>query len=273
MCNISQIKPKLQKLLKENLSLSQHEANCEIETIFDFCLSWNKTERELKQNQNLPQNILEQIENIVSERLKRIPLQYILGQAYFYGLKLKVNSKVLIPRPETELMVEMALQKLKNINKPKILEIGTGSGCISIALASQLQTKNPQIIATDISPDCLQIAQENAQTHKVQSFINFELADLVNEKHLQTNFDLLISNPPYIAEDEFESLSAEVKCEPYIALITNKGLECFERIAKLNLKTRHILFELDPKRAEQIQEIFGGTIYLDLNCFKRFLMV
>ena len=95
----------------------------------------------------------------------------------------------------------------------------------------------------------------------------------MNEKHLQTNFDLLISNPPYIAEDEFESLSAEVKCEPYIALITNKGLECFERIAKLNLKTRHILFELDPKRAEQIQEIFGGTIYLDLNCFKRFLMV
>lgn len=274
MCSIFQIQRKLQELFKDNLHLSSSEANCEIETIFDFCLPWNKIWRSLNQDQKLSQNQLKQIKNIVSERIQKIPLQYILKQAYFYGLKFKVNSDVLIPRPETESLVEIALKKLKNTNKPKILEIGTGSGCISIILANFLKKQNPQIIATDILPNCLKIAQENAKMHEVENFISFELADLVSEEHLQADFDLLISNPPYIAEEEFENLAEEVKKEPYTALITKGGLECFERIANLNLKTRNILLELDPKRAEAIQKIFGGgTIYLDLNGLKRFLVV
>jgi len=186
---------------------------------------------------------------------------------------------VLIPRPETETLVEIALAELSSVvQSKKILEIGTGSGCISVALACNLQ--NAQIIATDISSDCLEVASRNAFLNGVSERISFEQADLVNELHLNQTFDLLISNPPYIAESEFADLQDEVKLEPYLALVGHNnldGLNYYRRIADLKMKAKIILLEIDSGRAEQIKEIFEQkgfgevTLLNDLNGQPRFL--
>ncbi len=207
-------------------------------------------------------------------------MQYIFGKAYFFGLQFLVSTNVLIPRPETETLIEIALSKLKDKPEPKILEIGTGSGCISIALAKKLSAQNPQIIATDISSGALKIAEENAKLNQVNEFINFEKTDLVSDITKEKNYDLLISNPPYISEAEFESLQSEVKQEPKLALVglnNHDGLIYYKQIADLQIKANSFLLELDPGRAKTIKNIFESDGYSnvqilnDLNGLDRFL--
>jgi release factor glutamine methyltransferase len=262
---ISEIKYKLQRLFESHLALNRLEAQAEIEAILDFCTKTNRTERELKREQIITEAQLNLIDKVVSRRLQKIPLQYIQEQAYFFGLKFFVNSSVLIPRPETETLVELAIKLLKDTLKPQILEIGTGSGCISIALAKKLEA---QIIATDICPEALKVAEQNALIHNVERFIKFEYADLATLECLAMDFDLVISNPPYIAESEFKSLAEEVKNEPYLALVGGNGLIYYERIAGLDLKTKYILLELDPKRSEEIKKIYEKQSFTEINLIK-----
>lgn len=154
------------------------------------------------------------------------PPQYILQKAWFYGLELKVNPSVLIPRPETEGLVELALRLIRP--DAGILEIGTGSGAIAIALATHL----PQaaILATDSSPAALELARRNAPAHGCH--IDFHLCDLFPDT--RDSFDLIISNPPYISEDEFASLEPRVRdYEPRQALLAKQdGLEFYHRILR-----------------------------------------
>lgn len=192
------------------------------------------------------------------EGLKRLkqgePVQYIIGNVNFYGNTLKVTKDVLIPRFETELLVDKTINYIKEyLNKEvKILDIGTGSGAISITLKKEL---NCSIDAIDISEKALEIAKENAKNNKTD--INFFKSDIFS--NIKDKYDVIISNPPYISEDE-EIEDIVKNNEPHIALFAkNKGLEFYERILKeasnyINNKAI-IAFEIGRYQGNEIIEI------------------
>jgi len=153
----------------------------------------------------------------LQRRVSGEPLAYILGWREFYGLRLRVNNSVLIPRPETEMLVDLALQCLSSDGPVSILDLGTGSGAIALALAAQLSTAD--LVAADISAEALLLAQHNAEQHSLTQRIRFHqgnwyqaLPDGLNK------FDLIISNPPYVAADDAHLLQGDCRHEPRLAL-------------------------------------------------------
>jgi release factor glutamine methyltransferase len=170
-------------------------------------------------------------ENSIARRLRHEPVQYITGQQEFYGLTLKVTPAVLIPRPETEHLVEAVLKLLPTNKSVKIADIGTGSGAIAIALAAHL----PQaaITALDISPEALTIATINAREHNVAARIRFLQSDLLSAlDHEAETFDAIVSNPPYVAESDHATLHPQVRdYEPATALFAGEtGLDIYHRL-------------------------------------------
>lgn len=195
------------------------------------------------------------------EKLKRgIPVQYIVGNTEFYGHKINVNKDVLIPRFETEELVENTLKYIeKYFNKEiKVLEIGTGSGCISIALKKEKQDLD--ITATDISKKALKVAKRNAKENEVDiKFVNTNLYDGINSK-----FDVIISNPPYISKDE-EIMDIVYNNEPHLALFAdNDGLYFYEQILKNIKKVLNnkylICFEIGMTQAERIKNLANENL-------------
>jgi release factor glutamine methyltransferase len=190
------------------------------------------------------------------------PLQYIVGSVEFYGLELKVNPSVLIPRPETEILVETIIENHKDKENLKILDIGTGSGNISIALAKHLN--NCEITAIDINEDAIKTAGANASFNKVEGQIHFIKKDILNgNKISDEKFDIIVSNPPYIALNEFPSLQPELKeFEPKSALTDfSDGLKFYEKIVKdarnILLKPNgHLYFELGKDQHSKVEEFF-----------------
>jgi len=188
-----------------------------------------------------------------ARRVAGEPSQYITGTAWFYGLELQVASGVLIPRPETEGLVELALNLL-NPNAT-VLDIGTGSGAIAIALKHNLGTLN--VHATDISPKALEVAGSNAFRHRLT--IDFHQADLFPDNAL--SYDMVISNPPYIKESDYYSLPKHILVhEPKNALLAgDNGLEYYHRILiKATSVLSHgayILFEIGYDQADAINYI------------------
>jgi len=174
-------------------------------------------------------------EDLLRRRLNREPLAYITGQQEFWSLGFLVSGDVLVPRPETETLVERALKHLATINNreaPRILELGTGSGAIAVALASELP--QAEIVATEIAPAALQIAHRNASRNGVSNAIRFLQGDLFTalDQELEKDFDLILSNPPYIPRGEIAHLEAEVsRWEPRAALDGGvDGLDFYRRI-------------------------------------------
>jgi release factor glutamine methyltransferase len=174
-------------------------------------------------------------EDLLRRRLNREPLAYITGQQEFWSLGFLVSGDVLVPRPETETLVERALKQLATINNreaPRILELGTGSGAIAVALASELP--QAEIVATEIVPAALQIARRNASRNGVSNAIRFLQGDLFTalDQELEKDFDLILSNPPYVPRGEIAHLEAEVsRWEPRAALDGGvDGLDFYRRI-------------------------------------------
>jgi len=188
--------------------------------------------------------------NSILEQLKKeIPVQYLLGKTSFYGLEFEVNSTVLIPRPETEELVEWIIQNQKSSfdsaqddsGKIKILDIGTGSGCIAISLAKNLA--NAQIFAIDVSEKALATAQKNAEINEVNvTFISKNILEVVTlsaVEGLEQQFDVIVSNPPYVRELEKQEIKKNVlDNEPHLALFVddNDALIFYRKIAKLAQK-------------------------------------
>jgi release factor glutamine methyltransferase len=168
-----------------------------------------------------------QFESFVTRRTASEPIQYILGEQEFYGLPFTVTPDVLIPRPETEHLVEAVLQRVDPQASANILDVGTGSGAIAVALAYNLP--NAQITATDLSPAALAVAQRNAQRHGVTGRMAFRQSDLLQEFN-RPCFDVIVSNPPYIADREV--LEPQVaNYEPHSALYSGPtGREIYERL-------------------------------------------
>lgn len=180
-------------------------------------------ERQLTQQQTQQYNVM------LRRRQTGEPLQYILGVQEFFGLPFRVTPAVLIPRPETEHLVEAAIVRLRSMEQPRILDVGTGSGAIAVALAHSLPAS--RLTAVDISGAALRLAEQNAKENGVAHRIRFVESDLMPAVQAET-FDAIVSNPPYIAMGERKQLPVEVRdFEPEQALFAGaSGLEIIERL-------------------------------------------
>lgn len=179
----------------------------------------------------------EHLENAFWQLTKRrghhFPIQYLTGFQEFYGRQFRVTPSVLIPRPETELLVETALQLLKHHSSPRVLELGTGSGCIAVSIACERE--DVRITAVDIDPSSLAIAQENATSHCCLDRVDLLCGDLTAPIVMEKGFDLILSNPPYVGFKERGSVSPEVALyEPPKAVFSGaEGTEVIESILRL----------------------------------------
>jgi release factor glutamine methyltransferase len=169
-------------------------------------------------------------EAALAQRTRGVPTQYITGHQEFWGLDLIVSPAVLIPRPETEHVIETVLELARGIPSPRIVDVGTGSGCIALALAKELP--DAEIHAVDISCEALVVARANALRHDLGSHIRFQEGDLLTDLPRGGFFDFVVSNPPYIGKSEEEQLPREVReFEPHTALFSGpNGWEVIDRL-------------------------------------------
>ncbi len=231
------------------------------EVLLSHLLGIERVELYLKADQSLNQTRFANFKSLITRRGHREPLQYLTGRQEFWSLDFKITEGVLIPRPETEILVEEAAKILgkeqSSISQPRILDLGTGCGVIGISLAKEIGSA--WILATDICESALGVARENAARHQVEEKILFLCADLFNplkDNHLC--FNLIISNPPYIPSGGFNQLEPEVRnFEPRQALNGGEeGLEFLCRIAdqadKFLLPGGWLLLEVGEGQAEKV---------------------
>ena len=177
----------------------------------------------------LPEQI-SRYEKLIEHRTKKFPVAYLTGQREFFGMKFAVTPDVLIPRPDTEILVQVAIEKLSKIDSPIFLDIGTGSGAICISVLKQLKTA--RAVTVDISAGAIECAKFNAEKFGVDDRINFYVGNLF-EPLCEQKFHAVISNPPYIPTKDLATLQAEVQREPIIALDGGAdGLNFYRRIVE-----------------------------------------
>lgn len=199
----------------------------------------------------------------VRRRTNREPLQYITGRQEFWGLEFEVTQDVLIPRPETEILVEAAVAMLSKFDSPRFCEVGVGSGCISVSMLHSI--KGATAVATDVSTPSLQVARRNAKKHGVDTRIDIIEADLFDS--LDERFDVIVSNPPYVPESEIADLQPEVRdYEPRRALTGGAdGLDVVRRIATESprrLRACGVLFiEIGYDQAERVANLFDKSVW------------
>lgn len=209
----------------------------------------------------------------ISLRALRRPLPYITGEAWFYGRVFKINRAVLIPRPETEILVEMALAACRNIESPKLADIGTGSGCLAVTLAAE--RPDASIWATDLSADALKEARKNVVRYQLQNRVTLLHGDLLGPLPSDLRLDVVVSNPPYVTEAEHSELQPEVRdYEPRLALsglgdaAGPDGTALHRRIlaeAPASLKPGGwVLLEVGANQAALVAEIASELGYTDV---------
>jgi release factor glutamine methyltransferase len=231
-----------------------------IELVLRSLLDCSRVELYQRFDTNLSNSQQIRLGEIVIELEKYKPIQYILGETEFYGLLFIVGPGILIPRHETEELVEWIVNDFKNKNSLKILDIGTGSGCIAVALAKNLAT--PEIYATDVSDEALEYARQNAALNNCK--IYFLRQDIFSiEKIMPENYDIIVSNPPYVPESDKHTMQANVlEYEPRLALFVpdSDPLLFYKRILDLALIAGKpggkVYFEIYEKYGEKIQELF-----------------
>jgi release factor glutamine methyltransferase len=208
----------------------QPDAYRDAELLLLHTLNLPRTALILDPNRPLTETEQATYDRAIERRATGEPIQYITGEQEFYGLKLRVTPAVLIPRPETELLVEAVLERLPSNRPLRIADIGTGSGAISIALS--VHRPQAQITTLDISPAALDIARENALTHAVADRIRFLESDLLDAVASEPPFDAIVSNPPYVPETDRATLHPQVRDhEPATALFAGPdGLAIYTRL-------------------------------------------
>lgn len=256
------------------------------ELVCEKYLNYSKTEVKQHFNENINQSNLINIYNAGVELKKGTPIQYILKEAYFYNLKFNVNSSTLIPRPETEELVDLIIkefkQETKNNQTLNILDIGTGSGCIPITLKKHLP--DAKVVGIDISEEALEVAKSNSIKNNVEvEFLKLNiLSQLITHN---STFNTIVSNPPYVLNSEAQQMDARVlEHEPHLALFVedNDPIIFYKRI--IDLCSKHLeekgwlFFELNPLYATSVKnyandcKIFNFTEILnDMSGKQRFL--
>jgi len=278
----------INKLLLKNKSRLEYykieEAQLESELIVMHVLNLNKSDLLLNLQKNVTKLELAKNDAIIKKRQKNIPLAYILKFQYFYNAKFYVDNKVLIPRQETEILVEVCLSILENIkSKIKILEIGTGSGIITGTLSQILNTKNIEYIATDISFESLKIAKHNILKINKNTKLNLINNDLING--LKGEYKFIISNPPYLSSEDMKTINKELRSEPVKALYGGeKGYEITEKILKqlssVEIVFENLILEINPsnktylmKMIKQLFSDYFSYVIKDYNGNNRFILL
>ena len=253
------------KFLSEINNFSRREVTSFAYLSIEKILGYSKSDCIIHSNHELTNDNIISFENIINDIKQNIPIQYILGEAHFYDLKFKVNSSTLIPRGETEELVQYILLH----DFISVLEIGTGSGCIAVSIA---KNSNANITAIDNSIEALEIAKSNAILNSVK--INFELIDVFNFSDTK-KYDLIVSNPPYVLESEKKLMNKNVlDYEPHNALFVsdNDPLIYYKEIAKIatnNLNKNGLLFfEINEKYSKQIIELLFNLNFVDIELKK-----
>lgn len=254
----------------------------EIEWLIRSVLSISRIDVYLNFDRLLSLKELKRLKSFVNRRLKKEPLQYITESCEFYGREYFVNNNVLIPRSETETLIDLALENLKGLSLPKILDIGTGSGCLAITLASEIS--NSIVTGIDISQKAINVANVNKSKNKLKN-ISFKKIDILRQT-INDQFDLIISNPPYITMDELVTVMKDVKeYEPLIALTDGAdGLTFYRRfssIARDSLKKNgSMLLEVGidnhPKKVQDVfikQGFINTKLLKDLNGDDRVILI
>lgn len=249
-----------------------------IELLLAHALKLKRFDLYMQFDRPLLEEELAPLRNMVKRRAAGEPLQYILGEAAFHSRTFLVRPGVLIPRPETELLVEEALRRTQAL---RCLDVGTGCGCIAITVAAE--RPGTEVVGIDISEQALEIAQENALRLETKH-VNFRRVDFFDDEEVAElgSFDLIISNPPYIAEVDIAELQVEVRDhEPHIALTDGgDGLKFYRRfvhVAPTLLRQEGTLFlELGYNQGPEVRKLFEGAgfevdIYTDLNRIERIL--
>lgn len=276
-----QFKHLSQKFINDlNAIYHQDEAQAMFLITLQHLLELNRAAYLLNKDKEVSPEELSRFEAVLSELLKGKPLQYILGETYFYGLKFKVNSSVLIPRPETEELVDWIISvcSSKNIVNHQssivnLIDIGTGSGCIAISLKKNLL--NTRVYALDIAADALETAKQNAVLNSVE--VDFIQDDILKSQYAicNTEYDIIVSNPPYIKEDEKSAMHHNVLAnEPYQALfVSNENpLIFYDAIAEFALKnlTKNgcLFFEINEFLGQQTVNLLKDKGFINIELRK-----
>lgn len=233
----------------------------------------------LSRDRALSESELSKFKDYLKRRAAKEPLQYILGETEFMSLPFVVDDGVLIPRPETEILVEKTLQKCtqKFASKDRIaiLEFGSGSGCIAVSLAHYLE--NAWVTSLDVSEEAVKIAEKNARLNAVEErtrFLNLDFNSPQIPNRFPEKFDVLVSNPPYVSAADFETLPEEIKnYEPAVALHDNAdGFSFFRKIAELSQSlvwaTGFVALEVGLDQAQHVKELFLKRQFSRVNTFQ-----
>ncbi|HBD26485.1 peptide chain release factor N(5)-glutamine methyltransferase [Flavobacterium sp.] len=260
-------------------SLKNIQDEQEIESFFfiltEYLHNLKRVDVALNPNFEISEEEVEKWNTILSELLQEKPIQYITGEVWFYGLRFEVNENTLIPRPETEELVEFILKETSNFQLPasslNILDIGTGSGCIPISLKANLSQVN--VSAIDVSEKALEVAKRNAELNKVE--INFIQANILEVEDLNQPFDIIVSNPPYVRNLEKQEIKKNVlDYEPHLALFVEDtdALLFYRKIAQLALKNLSpnglLFFEINQYLGKETVELLENLGFKNIELKK-----
>lgn len=244
------------------------DARRQAQLLMEAVLGWNRTQLLLREEEMFPREKEAELNRMLERRCNGEPLQYIIGEQEFYGLPFHVNRSVLIPRPETELLVEEVIKRGQawwqdDSDSPQVLDVGTGSGAIAVTLAARCPKW--RITASDISEDALATARMNAERNGVAERMQFVQGDLLmpwlEPSSDRFHFDVLVSNPPYIPEKDIAGLQQEVRAyEPHTALSGGvDGLRIYarlcEQLAQLKRKPRMVALEVGKGQHEEVSRM------------------
>ena len=255
------------------------QEDSEIESFFfiltEFLHNLKRIDVSLHPDFEVSESDLEKWNTIISEFKNEKPIQYITGEAWFYGLRFEVNENTLIPRPETEELVEWIVDGLKLKGKgQRVLDIGTGSGCIPIALKKEIPSA--QVSAIDVSEKALELARKNAINNDVE--INFIHQNILETESLDEKYDVIVSNPPYVRNLEKQEIKKNVlDFEPHLALFVDDydALLFYRKIAQLALKSLlpngKLFFEINQYLAKETVELLTQLGFKNIELRKDFV--
>lgn len=251
---------KLEELLKEEkrklIENQIEDASFIARVLLQYVLKLDRANLILKENQEVEKKKEKEYRQAIDKIVQGVPLQYITTTQEFYGLNFYVDENVLIPQPDTEILVEEVIKMVQSENEIRILDICTGSGCIGISLAYYL--KNVKITMSDISKKAIEIAKKNAKENRVLEKTKFIKSDLF--ENIKEKFDIIVSNPPYIETNVIKKLSKQVQNEPKIALDGGKdGLLFYRKLineaSKFLNDNGYLCMEIGYNQKEKVIEL------------------
>jgi release factor glutamine methyltransferase len=253
--------------------LSSVESDLSARLLAQHVLGWSTEQFLIDARGAEPDGFAHRYDALIARRAAREPLAYITGVREFWGLSFEVTRDVLIPRPETELIVEAALEVLDAAHPVAVGDICTGSGCLAIAIASARPLA--AVLASDISESALAVARRNAERHGVADRIHFEHADLL--RGIDSQFDLIVANPPYVRELDVRGLQPEVRNEPAVALFA--GPDGLDAVARLVDEAAHcmrpgsyLIFEFGLGQEIEVEDLIERAPGLSLVELRRDLL-